>query len=911
MVFEQVGNFVRQDVRSSIASSDSLIEVVDASVFPDPDTDPYHLVIWNEDEFNIPSNDANREIVQVTGWDTEADELTVSRGEEDTSANDHPDTSKVQLAATAEFLNTRFAERDASDVAESGSHSDLSDVGENDHHDKNHDHSEGDIAAVQSVGSNVVGPTELSTDNPNDKLDSVDYTPVEDVDAEISVAADTVSELDSVVNGKAEQEDISDIQSSSDVDHDSTTGGTSGTPHDHADPGDWDNDVVEYDTLSDLDSQVSVNESDIGTNASDISSLETDKLDSSDYTPVSDVDAEVTQTAASVSGLDSETDLHISAGNPHSDSASTADVSDIQSSSDVDHDSTVGGTSGTPHDHADPGDWDNDVTSTADSLSGLDSSTDSHISAGNPHSDSASTSDISDIQSSSDVDHNDTEGGTSGTPHDHADPGDWDADVTTAASSLSGLDSQVDTNISDISSLDADKLDEVDYTPEDDTHDRYSDSEARSAVDGSTLDLSGIEVSDRFAAGIGSSGRDAVYSFEGNRDGATFYMNEDYVESGGGFEFRIHDDDSDFRNAIKVYPDDESVDVSNGELLEQGNRVATRTWTNSNFNNLESHDDLIDVDSDDHHTRYSDSEATSAVGGSTPWSNTDLENSTVTVAGNSVSLGGSTGVSHSDLSGISSDDHHSRYADSEARSAIESGNLSRIDGVNSHRIRFDSDSSYIEITDHDNNRSDMVTGDLYVDDLNGGTWLAGIVHSDLDGISSDDHHSRYSDSEARNAITDGTLTGDFTSEISSNDVWTVRDGSGGDNDSPYTFRFDQPRNLRWWSDDYGTVFTVKHNGSVEFEGTAYEDGDRVATRPWVDSNFNDYTFSESHNDLSDISSDDHHSRYSDSEARSAVDGSTLSDLEVDTTLTIPVYSSEPSGSTGDIAVIDGELHVYE
>ena len=46
-----------------------------------------------------------------------------------------------------------------------------------------------------------------------------------------------------------------------------------------------------------------------------------------------------------------------------------------------------------------------------------------------------------------------------------------------------------------------------------------------------------------------------------------------------------------------------------------------------------------------------------------------LTNDSVTVAGNNVSLGGSTGIGHSDLSGISSGDHHSKYTDSDAVTA--------------------------------------------------------------------------------------------------------------------------------------------------------------------------------------------------------------------------------------------------
>ena len=116
-------------------------------------------------------------------------------------------------------------------------------------------------------------------------------------------------------------------------------------------------------------------------------------------------------------------------------------------------------------------------------------------------------------------------------------------------------------------------------------------------------------------------------------------------------------------------------------------------------------------------------------------------------------------------------DTHSRYADSEARSAIEAGDLSSIDGVNSHRIRFDSDSSYVEITDHSNSRNDLVTEDTYINET--GTWLADHIGnnsphhsktssaSELSDVSADSasgaHHSRYSDSEVRSAIEAGNV----------------------------------------------------------------------------------------------------------------------------------------------------------
>jgi hypothetical protein len=58
-----------------------------------------------------------------------------------------------------------------------------------------------------------------------------------------------------------------------------------------------------------------------------------------------------------------------------------------------------------------------------------------------------------------------------------------------------------------------------------------------------------------------------------------------------------------------------------------------------------------------------------------------LENDSLTVEGNTVSLGGSTSINHNNLSAISSNDHHSRYSDEEAQDAVAailngSGNVS-------------------------------------------------------------------------------------------------------------------------------------------------------------------------------------------------------------------------------------------
>jgi len=102
------------------------------------------------------------------------------------------------------------------------------------------------------------------------------------------------------------------------------------------------------------------------------------------------------------------------------DFATSSEISSIQSSSDVDHDDTQGGTTGNPH--ADSASV-NDVSDIQQSSDVVHDDTDGGT-TGNPHADSASVNDVSDIQQSSDVVHDDTDGGTGGTPHDHADPDD-------------------------------------------------------------------------------------------------------------------------------------------------------------------------------------------------------------------------------------------------------------------------------------------------------------------------------------------------------------------------------------------------------------------------------------------------------------------------------------------------------
>jgi len=179
-----------------------------------------------------------------------------------------------------------------------------------------------------------------------------------------------------------------------------------------------------------------------------------------------------------------------------------------------------------------------------------------------------------------------------------------------------------------------------------------------------------------------------------------------------------------------------------------------------------------------------------------------LENDSLTVAGNSVILGGATAISHPDLSAISSDDHHIRYSDEEAQDAV--GNILNPDFI------YDDSGNQISLSE------DTVTVAGNSVSLGGST---NVDHNDLSSISSDDHHIRYSDEEAQDAV-GSILNGDFV------------------------------------YDDAGNQILLTNN-SVTVAGNTVSLGGSTN----VD-----------HNDLSSINTDDHHTRYTNEEAQDAIAG---------------------------------------
>jgi hypothetical protein len=100
MVLDPTANFARSPVTSSVASGDTTISVSNADQFPDPANGAYNCVLWDTAQ-GRPDQDSSVEVVRVTAYDTTNDTLTVTRGQEGTSAVSHPNTSAVALTYTA------------------------------------------------------------------------------------------------------------------------------------------------------------------------------------------------------------------------------------------------------------------------------------------------------------------------------------------------------------------------------------------------------------------------------------------------------------------------------------------------------------------------------------------------------------------------------------------------------------------------------------------------------------------------------------------------------------------------------------------------------------------------------------------------------------------------------------------
>ena len=214
-----------------------------------------------------------------------------------------------------------------------------------------------------------------------------------------------------------------------------------------------------------------------------------------------------------------------------------------------------------------------------------------------------------------------------------------------------------------IQEIDQFKLDASAYSPEADTHTRYDDSEAINAVNSTTDSLT-----------------------------APLYSHQTDISSSVTIP-------EGFATVV-------SGPLKGSDPISGRGRIAGV----GDGSSITSHDNLADIGSSDHHTRYSDSEASSAA----PVQSVNGE------TGN-ISINGFSG-SHTDLTDIGSSDHHTKTTSSSDLTDVSADSVS-----NAHHTKTTSSS---ELTD--------VSADSV----------------------SNAHHTRYSDSEASNAAPVQSVNGE-------------------------------------------------------------------------------------------------------------------------------------------------------
>jgi chorismate synthase len=271
--------------------------------------------------------------------------------------------------------------------------------------------------------------------------------------------------------------------------------------------------------------------------------------------------------------------------------------------------------------------------------------------------------------------------------------------------------------------------------------------------------------------------------------------------------------------------------------------------------------------------------------------NSTLTNSSVTVAGNSVSLGNSTAVNHNDLSTISSDDHHTRYSDEEAQDAVGT--------ILTNDFTYDDAGNSIDLA---NNSITLTGGDGLKNGSTaslGGSFSLDIEPNDFAGAGLEDDGAdniRISSSAVGDGLTGGSgsainiepanFAGTFLSDDGSDNL-QVNISSGLEGDGAGNIKVNEDT-------DFTFTSTIDFSAGLDTQGNI-KDGNQIvwdATNQEVPDSalgsVDNSTLSNSsvtvagnsvslggstavnHNDLSTISSDDHHTRYSDEEAQDAV-----------------------------------------
>jgi len=239
-----------------------------------------------------------------------------------------------------------------------------------------------------------------------------------------------------------------------------------------------------------------------------------------------------------------------------------------------------------------------------------------------------------------------------------------------------------------ITDIDSTKLDASAYSPEADTHARYTDSEALDAINGSVIEpeqaIHSRSIDNNLTlssdqglvlagpvSGSGSISGDGSFVVTDNSLGESEVIN--LIQSQNidadtldGFDAsQLGIDVS--NNASTIVSNATDINFGSGlTAADDSDGTSTVSISTDHASSVPhdyfsgSHNDLTNIGSSDHHTRYTDSEASNAA----PVQSVNGETGNISISGFS--------GSHNDLTDIGSSDHHTRYSDSEAISAINS-----------------------------------------------------------------------------------------------------------------------------------------------------------------------------------------------------------------------------------------------
>jgi hypothetical protein len=97
MVFLLKKNNAKTILASSISSSDLVLTVTNASVFPTSGN--FIVTVWDKTNYPDPGDDPNMEIIKVT--EVSGNTFTIIRAQELTSALSHNNSSAVEMLITA------------------------------------------------------------------------------------------------------------------------------------------------------------------------------------------------------------------------------------------------------------------------------------------------------------------------------------------------------------------------------------------------------------------------------------------------------------------------------------------------------------------------------------------------------------------------------------------------------------------------------------------------------------------------------------------------------------------------------------------------------------------------------------------------------------------------------------------